>query len=925
MSLRRQVSVAPLLLVSSVALAATMLSATGAQASSGGDEVVRAAAPAAAPAPKVKTVQMSVPTTLRSKKLAAQDAPRSDVRAQSSDRSSVVAELEPTRVSSFRMVGVTWDPNPALKDVSVQIRTRVHGTWSSWQDLEYDADSANDPSTPSDTPDGTTGRPGTDPEWIEDGADGVAARVSASGGQPQGVRVATIDPGTDANDHETSTADGTATASAAIAPLAQGDVADGTVDATETADSSPVYTPKPTIITRAGWGAAKATPCDSPRIGSTTKGIVIHHTAGSNTYKESDSDNMIRAWQSYHMKQHGWCDIGYNFLVDRFGNIYEGRAGGMAVNVRAAHSGNNAVNTYTMGVSMMGDFNKVTPSDALKRAVVRLVGWRMGTTFMPVKGTYAIDGLRLNRIAGHRDVVGTECPGKLGYAWIGAKGGLRDRVAAYTANYNTYISRLHAKLGSAKTGSVYSGENPMKGGNRADFANGSIYRKTGVRAAYAVLSPMIATYKKSSGTVGKLGWPRSNYVATRTGGYQLFQKGRLTYSSSTKKVVATYSSTSTPSSPSTPKTTANAITLTSRTFTLKGHGYGHGIGMNQYGAQNAAGKGLSASKILAYYYPGTKLTKSSRNIRVLITADTSSDVVVQGRSGLRFRNVESGKTVALPTKTSSGKAVTAWRMQPSGAKTVLQYRSGSWTTFARTSWTGRGQLEASSGALGLVLPSGSVVRYRGALRSAPPTSGSSQRDTVNVLSLEDYVRGVVASEMPASWRNAALRSQVIAARTYGLRSLRSTGTYDICDTTACQVYRGVNGETSTTNRIVDEVKGLVLTYDGKPALTQFSSSSGGQSASGGLPYLKSKADAYDNFSGNPNHAWSLKVSASTIEKAYPAIGTLKGLKVTKRTGAGDWGGRVVSVSLVGSKKTVAVTGDTMRWTLGLKSSWFAFS
>src|SRR5690606_25966754 len=137
------------------------------------------------------------------------------------------------------------------------------------------------------------------------------------------------------------------------------------------------------------------------------------------------------SYQSYHVKGHGWCDIGYNFLVDRFGQIFEGRKGGMTNQVRAAHSGVDAVNQYATGISMMGHFDYQKPSAAQKAAVVKLTGWRLKYFGANPKGNFTAGGRSYKVIHGHRDVKATACPGKYGYAWLSEVGGLRDRVATY--------------------------------------------------------------------------------------------------------------------------------------------------------------------------------------------------------------------------------------------------------------------------------------------------------------------------------------------------------------------------------------------------------------------------------------------------------------------------------------------------------------
>ena len=118
----------------------------------------------------------------------------------------------------------------------------------------------------------------------------------------------------------------------------------------------------------------------------------------------------------------------------------------------------------------------------------------------------------------------------------------------------------------------------------------------------------------------------------------------------------------------------------------------------------------------------------------------------------------------------------------------------------------------------------------------------------------------------------------------------------------------------------------MLKYNGALAFTQFSSSNGGASAKGSQPFLVAKVDPYDGRSGNgnPNVNWTKTVSAKTLETKYPEIGTLNSIKFGTRAGVGEWGGRVNTVTLVGSKKSLEVSGTTMRSVLGLKSHWFAF-
>jgi stage II sporulation protein D len=358
-------------------------------------------------------------------------------------------------------------------------------------------------------------------------------------------------------------------------------------------------------------------------------------------------------------------------------------------------------------------------------------------------------------------------------------------------------------------------------------------------------------------------------------------------------------------------------------LTVRGRGYGHGHGMSQYGAQGAALAGKSHGKILKFYYPGTRFGTNKGLIRVLITADTTSDVAVEPVKGLAVRDLGADTPMVVPELAG----VTQWRLTPSAAdatRTVVQYRKSKGWRRWRT-LVGDGQFVADV-PLTLVLPDGTKRRYRGMLRAASPYPGAEVRDTVNVLSMDEYVQGVIADEMPASWHQQALRSQAVAARTYASYAQKAAADryYQICDTTSCQVYGGVGAETRTTNRAVRKTAGRILLADGRPAFTQFSSSSGGWTSDGGQPYLPAKKDPWDGWEGNANHTWTATISAASLESAFSQLGRLEAVRVTQRDGHGAWGGRVQQVVLEGSADTVVLTGDDIRWRYGLRSSWFTF-
>ena len=363
----------------------------------------------------------------------------------------------------------------------------------------------------------------------------------------------------------------------------------------------------------------------------------------------------------------------------------------------------------------------------------------------------------------------------------------------------------------------------------------------------------------------------------------------------------------------------------SGTYTVRGHGYGHGRGMSQHGANGAAKKGLSHEEILKFYYPGTSFGTARRKIRVLISGDTTSDLVVEARPGLGLRDMGAGTTYPLPRDVGASR----WRVSVDGQNrnVVAYYASGTWRTWrpgGADGLKGTGEFRAT-GPITLVTTSGAHP-YRGTLRAVPPSSGSTDRDTVNVLPMDAYVQGVVPTEMPASWEPEAVQAQAVAARTYAAfhRARNADRYYQVCDTTACQVYKGVDGEHELANAAVRATAGQILTYGGGPAFTEFSASSGGWTVTGDFDYLRAKQDPYDDWSGNTVHDWSVSVSAARIAAAWPAIGRLQSIRVTSRDGNGEWKGRVLAMSLVGSRSTVRISGDDFRWKFGLRSNWFSF-
>lgn len=350
---------------------------------------------------------------------------------------------------------------------------------------------------------------------------------------------------------------------------------------------------------------------------------------------------------------------------------------------------------------------------------------------------------------------------------------------------------------------------------------------------------------------------------------------------------------------------------------LIGSGYGHGKGMSQYGAKAAAERGRTQRQILDFYYPGTGVGTAGGAIKVLITSDTTTSVVVVHRSHLTLRSLASGRTWKLDRSNAR-----RWRITPAAGNT----RSRLWVRVGGGSWRvvrdvpGQAQFNAGGRPVRLVVPGGSRV-YRGALRSAVPSSGQG-RDTVNVLPLEGYLRGVVPREMPALWHAQAVQAQTVAARTYAAfeRADAARGHFHVWDTTLSQVYGGVDSEEPASDAAIRATRGEIRTYGGAPAFTQFGSSNGGWSVAGSRPYLVAQRDDYD-----PATRWSVKVSDEAIERAWPHIGQLTGVEVLRRDGRGSWGGRVLELRLTGTQGVATPSGDSFRSILGLRSTLFTLA
>jgi uncharacterized protein with LGFP repeats len=332
----------------------------------------------------------------------------------------------------------------------------------------------------------------------------------------------------------------------------------------------------PAIISRAEWGADESLRCGSPQYDNGIRAAVVHHTAGSNDYSPLESAGIVKAIYTYQAKTLGWCDIAYNALVDKYGQVFEGSAGGLTKAVEAFHTG--GFNRNTWGVAMIGKFDDVPPTPIQLRTVGRLLGWRLGMDGVDPKGTVALESAgshyttfpagaiaNLPTIFAHRDVGNTDCPGNAAYA-------LMDEIRDIASHFNDPPEELIKAL---QGGAIYEHWQAMGGMNSvlgaptspedsADgdaryvtFAKGAMYWSpaTGVQP---VTGAIYDAWASLSYERGPLGLPTSAELQEPLQISQNFQHGTLNFERLTGNVtevvdgITTPLSTQSPSGPTVP-------------------------------------------------------------------------------------------------------------------------------------------------------------------------------------------------------------------------------------------------------------------------------------------------------------------------------------------------------------------------------------
>ncbi|HEX6662089.1 MAG TPA: SpoIID/LytB domain-containing protein [Gaiellaceae bacterium] len=334
------------------------------------------------------------------------------------------------------------------------------------------------------------------------------------------------------------------------------------------------------------------------------------------------------------------------------------------------------------------------------------------------------------------------------------------------------------------------------------------------------------------------------------------------------------------------------------TFVITGHGWGHGVGLSQYGAYGYAQKGLDYTKILLHYFPGTEIGAAPvSKVRVLLAGGAKS-LKLGSDQDFRVRDASGAvHTVAAGT----------YALTP-GLKLTVDGGT------KPTALTGPLVFQAGSAPLSLNRP------YRGTIQ-VDVVNGKLR--AINVVGLEQYLWGVVPAEMPFQWAAEALKAQAVAARSYALATRKAGAAFDLYPDTRSQMYLGVDHEKPSTTAAVNATAGQVVLYQGQVAKTYFFSTSGGRTMSAEdawgtpVPYLVSVPDPYDTIS--PHHDWGpLTFTGAKLAKLLKLPGSVLDLQPDLNSS-----GRVKSLNVVGTKTTASIQATDLRRELGLRSTWFS--
>jgi len=827
------------------------------------------------------------------------------------------AAIPPTSTDSFGLVGLTAaEPfDPASRIV---MRVRQGDDWLPWMEVPLSGHMP-DP----DTEEGRRARFATEPV-VTDGSDGIQVRVDTPTGElPADTEITLID-----NPERSE---------------------DARIGAEGPVSSAQASVRRPTIITRAQWGADESLRRGTTAYSSTVKVAFVHHVVSTNNYTEAQAAQQMRNVYSWFTQGIKVNDFGYNFMVDRFGRIYEGRAGGVNRAVIGSHT--SGFNAETFAVSFLGNADTLNPDSPEKERILDamsdLIAWKfevhnvnpMGTAVLtsagpgPGQGTtskyWPGQKVTSQTIAGHGDIGATSCPGvflrpSLDHIRLGvsARQGRNffpptisgDRVAWGTGGAITLNPRSNGPMSATLTVSNACGE-PVRTLNASTDAAASV--------------PFTWDLRDSRGRAVPPGLYTFRITAT-SGTRQLFPW------SGTARIAATADS---PADPCTPPAQ----------FTMEGTGYGHGVGLSQWGAfamATADPKRWTARRIVEHYYKDVTVREhpDEADVRIaLLQQATRAQARVEGLgSGTPQMQVSFGKksvvlgTNAQLTFAPSGRFVTVDRSDGTGTQRLGRGRT------VTLQWSGTrdpGSTGTTPGLLNVIGPSESFTsqghRYRyGTIDLTSLVTPQGRRlAVVNTLRLGDeYLKGI--AEVNPSWPDAALEAQAIASRSYALARL-ARGIDAAC---AChmddgdgpkfdQTFRGWLAETQygAVNRWAQAVEatrtrqgtGLTALHQGTPINAFYTAATGGRTISAatawggaGHPWSVEVEDPWSRTAtGNPYRTWTVQLTQARAQQIFGISQIMRLVPDRVQESSGDVIGAVRSVtahSLTGQRATVPI-------------------
>ena len=833
------------------------------------------------------------------------------------------AVMPRTETADFGLVGITaaeaFDPN-----TRVVIRIREADGWTNWAELPL---SEHRPDPGSD--EAQSARYATEP-LATNGADGVQVRIDT----PTGL--VPVDTTLTMIDNPVTTADqllGTSSLPVSSASAAAA---------------------KPTIISRSQWGANESLRRGTTTYSDTVKVAFVHHVVSSNDYSQAQAAQQMRNVYSWFTQGIGVNDFGYNFVVDRFGNIYEGRAGGIDAAVNGAHT--QGFNSQSFAVSFLGNADTLDPTKSQAAKIINafadLISWKFAVHHVDPRGTAVLTssgpgpgqggtsmywpGVRVSTptIAGHGDIGNTSCPGTFLRPYIST---LRTKVQSRQGATFFYPSVTGSGMTWGSGSSVVV--SPMATAESAfsmtvTSACGDVLRKVSAKTSSAGEVNISWDGKDNSGSRV----PPGRYTLTVNGSSQ----GENFYPWSGDVRIA-----SGPGAPPDPCSPPSE-------FTVTGTGYGHGVGLSQWGALGQAREGRTAEQILSHYYPNTRVEQmaQAQDLRIGLLyqvsfAQAKTEAIDRAGGALE---------IVLGSRVIPGVAGASYNFAPSNKYVQVKVTvNGVQSTLGRAEkvsvrWAGTADPGATGNAatlLNVIGPGESFAsprhRYRyGTVEITNQTTSSGRRlAVVNVLAMDEYLRGI--AEVPASWPAAALDAQVIASRSYAMAKYKA-GVRSACDCHmddgggpyfdqtfhAWAVETGASGSqwvkavqrTSNASGL-----GTVVTYQGDPIPAFYTAATGGRTSSSadvwggaGYPWARGVDDRWSlTVDGNPYRTWSVTASQSRMNQIF-GVSDIMSVAVSAKLDS-DAARTITATTYDGNSASISATA--FRSALGLRSTYLS--